>query len=79
MARQTITLIELATREAALYATRASAVRAARQTAKAIFGKAFEAHEGPDFIIHPVPVGFYRPDRFKFQFRTEALAEALCT
>ena len=35
------------------YSTRANAARAARIAAKKIFGDAYEAFEGVDFIVHP--------------------------
>jgi hypothetical protein len=35
------------------YSTRSSAIRAAKQAARAALGPIFEAAEGPDFLIHP--------------------------
>ena len=35
------------------YATRSGAIRAARNACKQALGPAYEAHEGPDYIIHP--------------------------
>lgn len=35
------------------YTTRSSAIRAAREAARAVLGPVYEAAEGPDFVIHP--------------------------
>ena len=51
------------------YASRGAAVRAARLAAKKFFGPAYEAHEGPDYIIHSFrPWGELR-DHYRFQAR----------
>jgi hypothetical protein len=35
------------------YKTRSSAIRAARQACRKVFGPYYQAFEGPDFYIHP--------------------------
>lgn len=42
--------------ERQIYNFRASAVRAAREHCKKLLGPAYEAHEGPDYEIHPYTV-----------------------
>jgi hypothetical protein len=39
--------------ERQLYARRSDAVRAARKHCKQVFGKSYDAYEGPDYEIHP--------------------------
>ena len=57
------------------YATRSNARRAACAACRRVIGPAYQAAEGPDYLIHPVTqtidemiAGRYR-DRFKFELR----------
>jgi hypothetical protein len=60
------------------YSTRSSAYRAARAACRKQLGRAYQAYEGPDYGIHPVPptdddisAGRFR-DRYKIELRGPA-------
>ncbi len=53
------------------YSFRSAAVRAARNAAKRALGPQYEAHEGPDYIIHVL--GPYFSECFSFELRGPAL------
>lgn len=54
-------------REIQTYSNRANAARAARLAIKKVFGDAYEAFEGVDYIIHPKGRCGGLRERFGFQ------------
>jgi len=56
------------------FATRSGAIRAARAECRKLIGPLYEAFEGPDFYIHPVPIPFEIRGRFKFELSPSVLA-----
>jgi len=56
------------------FSTRSAAIRAARNECRKLIGPLYQAFEGPDFFIHPVPRPFEIRDRYKFELSPSALA-----